>query len=442
MSYFLQLKDSFEKRKTLDTIFQNKTSLDNNGMVASYNISLLVAKTGKPHTIGETLLRPVIEEVLSTVMKEKSDTVIKKIPLSNDTISRRIDEMAKDVLNQLIRILQCSEFSLQVDETTIIDNQCLMMVYVRYFNENCQPCEEMLFTEQLLLDSKGTSILELLKRFFSENGIPLTNIIACASDGAPSMVGRYRGFTSLLKREISHPILTVHCVTHREHLVAKNINGRLNDALQLVIKTVNKLKSNSLSDRIFRQLCVDKDDDYVRLLYHTEVRWLSKSNCVVRFVELFDTIVEFFENTSLSVPLIAAKRDIFFLSDIFTKLNDLNKSLQGKQKTLIDCKASITAFISKLSLYKMNISKRQLHQFQHLNTLKNELVDEDIITYRDYLQSLHEDMVQRFQDIIALIVPIWYSNPFEVQAVECDHDIQEEVIQLQNDNDAAMKMTT
>ena len=37
--------------------------------------------------------------------------------------------------------------------------------------------------------------------------MPLSNSLACATDGAPSMVG----------------VLTVHCVIHRQHLVAKNV---------------------------------------------------------------------------------------------------------------------------------------------------------------------------------------------------------------------------
>ncbi|XP_014767627.1 zinc finger MYM-type protein 6-like [Octopus bimaculoides] len=236
-------------------------------------------------------------------MHKKSDTIIKKIPLSNNTVSRRIDEIATDVKHQLIQILQCSEFFIQVDESTVIDNQCLMMVNVRYSNEYLQPCEEMLFTENLLLDSKGTSIFNMLKRFLSEHHIPLTNIIACASDGTPAMVGRYR----------------------------------------------------------------------------------------------------------------------------------------GKQKILVDCKSFITTFISKLVLYKINISKRQLHQFPQLDPLKDELVDEDIVTYRDNLQPLHDDMTERFQDVITLNIPNWYKKTFEVQAVYCEDDVQKELIELQNDNEATMR---
>ncbi|CAI9734629.1 Hypothetical predicted protein [Octopus vulgaris] len=40
-----------------------------------------------------------------------------------------------------------------------------------------------------------------------------------------------------------------------------------------------------------------------------------------------------------------------------------------------------------------NISKRQ---FPQLDSLKDELVDEDLTTYRSYLQSLHDNMVERF----------------------------------------------
>ncbi|XP_014771690.1 zinc finger MYM-type protein 6-like [Octopus bimaculoides] len=162
-------------------------------------------------------------------MHEKSDNIMKNIPLSNSTISRRIDEMANDVKHQLINILQSSEFSIQVDKSTAVDNQCLMMVCIRYFNEDLQPCEEMLFTERLPIDSKGAIIFHTLKSFLFGHNIPLSNILACASDGAPSMIERYKGFSSLPNREISHQILTVHCLAHQQHLVAKNMNSRLND---------------------------------------------------------------------------------------------------------------------------------------------------------------------------------------------------------------------
>ncbi|CAI9720188.1 Hypothetical predicted protein [Octopus vulgaris] len=135
----------------------------------------------------------------------------------------------------------------------------------------------------------------------------------------------------------------------------------------------------------------------------------------------------------------AARCDILFLCDIFTKLNDLNKLLQGNRKTLVDCKSFITTIILKLMLYKINISKCQFHQFPQLVSLKDELVDEDLTTHRNYLQLLHDNMVGKFQDDIAVNIPNWCSNQFEVDAFDCEDDIQEELIELQNDNDATMQ---
>ncbi|XP_029650763.1 uncharacterized protein LOC115224096 [Octopus sinensis] len=47
--------------------------------------------------------------------------------------------------------------------------------------------------------------------------------------------------------------------------------------------------------------------------------------------------------------------------------------------------------------------------------------------------------MERFQDVITLNIPNWYSKPFEVQAVDCEDDVQEELIELQNDNEATMR---
>lgn len=54
----------------------------------------------------------------------------------------------------------------------------------------------------MLLDSKGTTILDLLMLFLMK--ILLNNIVSCASVGAPVVVGSYNGFSSLLKHELSH----------------------------------------------------------------------------------------------------------------------------------------------------------------------------------------------------------------------------------------------
>ncbi|GFU09766.1 SCAN domain-containing protein 3 [Trichonephila clavipes] len=84
----------------------------NRTLKASYEISLLIAKCGKSHTIGEGLIKPSISAFLKTVV-EKHDNAVKVMPLSNITVSRRIDEMSDDIETQLVEKLKSRYFSLQ-----------------------------------------------------------------------------------------------------------------------------------------------------------------------------------------------------------------------------------------------------------------------------------------------------------------------------------------
>ena len=54
----------------------------------------MIAKKGKLHTTGEELILPAVKEVLNTVLHHNAcSSAINPIPLSNDTVQRRIDEM-------------------------------------------------------------------------------------------------------------------------------------------------------------------------------------------------------------------------------------------------------------------------------------------------------------------------------------------------------------
>jgi hypothetical protein len=59
------------------------------------------AKTGNPHSIGEHLLLAAIKDV-KTMFSNKLLKDIDLVPLSNDTVSRRINYMAGNAESQLI----------------------------------------------------------------------------------------------------------------------------------------------------------------------------------------------------------------------------------------------------------------------------------------------------------------------------------------------------
>ena len=140
---------------------------------------------------------------------------------------------------------------------------------------------------------------------------------ACATDGAPSMVGRYCGFLSLLRQKVPH-LFTIHCVIHRQHLVAKRFSLLLQESFNVALKAINKIKANAKNSRLFRKLCKENDEEFDRLLLHMEVRWLSKGESLVQYSELHDSLVEFFgKEPALAKDVISCRQDTSYLADFF-----------------------------------------------------------------------------------------------------------------------------
>ncbi|KFD47094.1 hypothetical protein M513_12004 [Trichuris suis] len=298
------LWEKFRKRPTLRSMVSSALQEENDGLLASYNISLIIAKSEKPHSIWKELLLPVISEVLRTLLHISPTEIIRKIPLSNNTVQRRISEMSSDTEETLCNFLRTTSFALQLDESTLRRNEILLLAYARFLKDD-RLTEELLFAKELVTDTKGESIYRAVEEFFKEKNIHLANIMSVATDGAPSMVGSQRGFIAHLK-EVVPGVLAVHCVIHRQHLVGKHFSDRLSCSLQFVISAVNKIKIS----------CEANDEDFNRLLLHTEVRWLSKGTCLSRFHSLFATVLEFLgdDNDRLRDNLKKFENDIAYLT--------------------------------------------------------------------------------------------------------------------------------
>ncbi|GFS72769.1 SCAN domain-containing protein 3 [Trichonephila clavipes] len=60
LKYFQILKEKLQNRPTMGRMFASTLQRDDNGLQASHNISLLIAKSGKSPTIGEELILPAV----------------------------------------------------------------------------------------------------------------------------------------------------------------------------------------------------------------------------------------------------------------------------------------------------------------------------------------------------------------------------------------------
>ena len=210
---------------------------------------------------------------------------------------------------------------------------------------------------------------------------------------------------------------------------------RLNDSLNLVIKAVNKVKKHDLQSRLFKKLLNKNDEVFDNLIMHTEVRWLSKGNCLERFLAVFDSVIDFFskKDSVLADNLVGRKIDIAYMSDLYGKFNHLNKNLQGKNLNLVKVKSKLTSFRNQLELYGRNFKVNQFSQFASLENLKLQISEGEVEEFSSHLEQLKGDIDKRFNDVFQLNVPKWIIDPFEADLSEVSVELQETFSDLQTD---------
>ncbi|XP_029656711.1 craniofacial development protein 2-like [Octopus sinensis] len=71
-------------------------------------------------------------------------------------------------------------------------------------------------------------------------------------------------------KDNAHSPCVIHRILHRHQLVSKILCHDLHQSLNIVIKTINKIKTRSKCDSFFRKFCKDAGKDFIRLLLHME----------------------------------------------------------------------------------------------------------------------------------------------------------------------------
>ncbi|XP_035218885.1 protein FAM200A-like [Stegodyphus dumicola] len=104
-------------------------------------ISYKIARCKRPHTIGEELILPAAIEIVEISFGDNFAKQLQSIPLSNDTVARRIDDTAEDVECQLLSKLRDKLFSIQLDEATDSNKNAHFIAYVRF-------CDDLSVAEQ------------------------------------------------------------------------------------------------------------------------------------------------------------------------------------------------------------------------------------------------------------------------------------------------------
>ncbi|KAJ1204689.1 hypothetical protein NDU88_000129 [Pleurodeles waltl] len=185
--YFVRLRENTEKEATF---MRKTTKVNERALKASYQVAELIAKSKKSHTVAETLILPACKAIVQEMLGPEAAKEIAKVPLSDNTISRRINDMSADIESVVLEKIRISEkFALQLDESTDISGHAQLLANVRFVDGDAIR-ENFFFCKALPEKTTGEEIFRVTSEYLEQGGLkPVPHYYLRENQPAPQTPG-------------------------------------------------------------------------------------------------------------------------------------------------------------------------------------------------------------------------------------------------------------
>ncbi|XP_065668179.1 general transcription factor II-I repeat domain-containing protein 2A-like [Hydra vulgaris] len=396
-----------------------------------------VMKTKVISSYSATKISFLLAEAIakSEICPKKTPTV-EDLSLSHQTIARRVEDLSENIELSLIEKLnKCEAYSLALDESTDRGDTAQLAIFIRGITSNFEVIEELLDINHMKDTTKGEDILSEVKKTLVKFELPEKKLCGVTTDGASALTGKNIGLIELLKKSINREIISYHCIIHQEQLCAKVLE--MKNVMEIVIHTVNFIRSRGLNHRQFKQLLEGCGSEAEDVIYFSQVRWLSRAATLKRFWILLPEIVLFLKikgkDTSL-LENIECLNDLAFLIDMTQMLMELNLKLQGKDQLISKLFENVETFVLKLKLLKQQLSSKVLVHFKALSERNINIIYSE--RYCTLILKLIDEFDTRFCDFKKVKNELdLFAHPFSIKAETVRNEFQMELIELQNNKD-------
>ena len=180
--------------------------------------------------------------------------------------------------------------------------------------------------------------------------------------------------------------------------------------MNVVTKLINLISARALNKQKVQQLLSDMDSMHGGLLMYNIVRWLSRGKVLQRFVECLDEIILFLTTEKILEKYKELSdgqwiSKLMFFTDLCLHVNELNSSLQGRNKTIITMIDVIKAFAAKLQVFYREVASKTFKYFKNTSEYFSLLESNDhpeqelhqlIRMFCEVIQELIDEFASRF----------------------------------------------
>ena len=146
-------------------------TISEKALKVSYCVAELIAKEKQPHTLAEKVILSACKIIIEEMIGPNTVKDVAKLPLSNNTIARRIEDMSVDIENNILEKVRISvRFALQVDKSTDISGHAQLLANVHFINGDVIR-ENFLFCKRLPVNTSREEIFRVTSDYFEKKDL-------------------------------------------------------------------------------------------------------------------------------------------------------------------------------------------------------------------------------------------------------------------------------
>ncbi|XP_033218985.1 SCAN domain-containing protein 3 isoform X1 [Belonocnema kinseyi] len=388
----------------------------------------------------EVPIDPVMIDESEGILKSEIETEEVKIEeLINPGSVEEVDPIALSPIIISEEYLQLKEkldtqFALQID-VPIFESISYLLTYVRFSSDEDIE-EKLLFCKPLTDNNLLLTFLNAVQVY----ELDWNNCVAIYTDCSKSELSIDSIFVKQVQ-QMAPNASWCYGLIDLHSFITNKISNDLMIVLEDAVNITNFVKASTSR---LSSVLNEKSGVFRQMLLH-DTRYLSRGKVFNLLVELkrevavFLTKEKFYLASVFSDPQWMIR--LAYLSDIFSHLNDLVVSMEGKDKNVIVLRKTVEAFLKKLKVWISRMEWGHLESFPALWNLV------EVENYKDYFKSTKNLFMDHLNEISVQLVEnflirqlshesSWILDPFSIDAVikaGLQADSHQELWKLSND---------